>query len=113
MFVGLKKSSHLTILFMKSPKDCTNIDEVRSCIDNIDSQIIELLAQRFDYVKAVVPFKSKTAEGVIAQERREQVLKDRRHLAQKHGLNPDTIEKMYKLLIDYFIEEEMKIINNK
>jgi len=98
---------------MKSPKDCTSIDEVRLCIDNIDAQIIELLAQRFEYVKAVVPFKSKTADGVIAKERREQVLKDRRILAEKHGLNPDTIEKMYCLLIEYFIDEEMKIIEKQ
>lgn len=98
---------------MKSPKDCTSIDEVRSCIDNIDAQIIELLAQRFEYVKAVVPFKSKTAEGVIAKERRVQVLKDRRMLAEKYGLNPDTIEKMYMLLIEYFIDEEMKIIEKQ
>ncbi len=100
---------------MKSPQDCTNISEVREGIDNIDIQIIELLAQRFEYVKAVVPFKDKSADGIIAKERRDQVLKERRRLAERHGLNPDTIENMYKLLIQHFIDEEMKILekNNK
>ena len=98
---------------MKSPQECQSIQEVRECIDAIDNQVVELLAKRFEYVKAVVPFKQKTAEGIIAQERKEQVLRDRRVLAEKHGLNPDTIEEMYKLLIQYFIDEEMQLLNNQ
>ena len=98
---------------MKSPSECSSIEEVRECIDIIDSQIIELLATRFEYVKAVVPFKEKTIDGIIAIERREQVLKERRLLAEKHGLNGDTIEQMYKLLIEYFIDEEMQLLNNQ
>lgn len=98
---------------MKPAKDCQNITEIRECIDNIDTQIIELLAQRFEYVKAVVPFKEKTAEGIIAHERRDQVLKERRNLATKHGLNPDTIEDMYKLLIQHFIDEEMQLLKKE
>lgn len=97
---------------MKSPQECKSIHEVRECIDAIDSQIIELLADRFEYVKAVVPFKDKTADGIIAKERKEQVLRDRRALAEKHGLDPNTIEEMYKLLIQYFIDEEMQLLDN-
>lgn len=96
---------------MKSPQECKTIHEVRECIDTIDTQIIELLATRFEYVKAVVPFKDKTADAIIAKERKEQVLRDRRALAEKHGLNPDTIEEMYKLLIQYFIDEEMQLLD--
>ena len=95
---------------MKSPKECANIEEVRFGIDTIDNQIIELLATRFEYVKAVVPFKEKTPDAIIAQERRDHVLKERRKMAERHGLNPDTIEEMYKLLIQHFIDEEMKIL---
>jgi len=98
---------------MKSPKDCQNINEVRECIDTIDSQIIELLAQRLEYVRAVVPFKDKTVDAIIAEERRDQVLRDRRALAQKHGLNPDIIEDIYKLLIQYFIDEEIQLLDNQ
>jgi isochorismate pyruvate lyase len=96
---------------MKSPQECKSIQEVRECIDSIDNQIIELLATRFEYVKAVVPFKEKTADGIIAKERKEQVLRERRALAEKHGLSPDIIEEMYKMLIQYFIDEEMQLLD--
>ncbi len=96
---------------MKSPKECITIDEVRNCIDTIDEQIIKLLALRFNYVKATVPFKDKTEAGIIAQERKDAVLKSRRLLAEEQGLNPNIIEDIYKKLIQYFIEEEMRIIN--
>ncbi len=97
---------------MKSPQECTNIEEVRYGIDTIDNQIIELLATRFEYVKAVVPFKEKTPDAIVAKERRDHVLQERRKMAERHGLNPDTIEEMYKLLIQHFIDEEMKILEN-
>jgi isochorismate pyruvate lyase len=98
---------------MKLPKECQNIEEVRACIDSLDAEIIALLAKRFEYVKAVVPFKNKTTEGIIAEERRLQVLKERRLMAEKNGLNPDVIESIYKKLIQYFINEELKLIEQK
>lgn len=96
---------------MKLPQECVNIDEVRACIDHLDNQIIEMLATRFEYVKAVVPFKDKTPDAIIAKERKEHVLRERREMAIKHGLSPDTIEEMYKLLIQYFIDEEMQLLD--
>jgi len=104
---------NFNILFMKSPQECQNINEIRECIDTIDSQIIELLAKRFDYVKSIVPFKAKTTDAIIAKERKEQVIKSRRALAEKYELDPDIIEQMYTLLINYFIEQEIKLINAK
>lgn len=104
---------YFNTLFMKSPQECQNINEVRECIDTIDSQIIELLAKRFDYVKAIVPFKAKTTDAIIAKERKEQVIKSRRNLAEKYGLDPVIIEQIYTLLINYFIEQELKLISTK
>jgi isochorismate pyruvate lyase len=92
---------------MKSPADCTSIDEIRQAIDELDRTIVETLGRRFAYVKAITRFK-KTAEDVAAPARYQQVLATRRAWAEEAGLNPDVIEQMYRLLIAYFIDEEMK-----
>lgn len=95
----------------RKPSECTEIGHVRAEIDNIDQVIITLLGKRFEYVREVVKYKERTAEGVVANGRREQVLRERRALAIENGLDPDVIEKMYADLVQYFIDEEMKIMN--
>jgi isochorismate pyruvate lyase len=60
----------------------------------------------------VVNFK-KTPEEVRAPARYAEVMRRRRELAKANGLNPDVIEEMYKLLVDNFIQEEMKILNER
>lgn len=95
----------------KKPSECTNITEVRNEIDNIDKVIIELLSQRFEYVKEVVKYKENTPGSIEAPERKKAVLECRRKWAEENGLSPDVIEKLYLDLIQYFIDEEMKIKN--
>lgn len=97
---------------MRSPQECTNIAEVRNGIDCIDKQIIELLSTRFGYVCEVVKYKEKTAEGIEASDRRAAVIATRRQWAQEAGLSPDVMEKIYNMLIEYFIEEEKKLVHS-
>lgn len=96
----------------KLPQECTNITEVRTEIDNIDADIIKLLSARFEYVREVVKYKEKTASGIEASDRRAAVINSRRKWAEEAGLNPDVIESIYNTLIEYFIVEEKKIMNN-
>lgn len=95
---------------MKTASECNNIEEVRASIDELDKKIINLLGERFSFVKGIVKFKEKNHDSILAKERFEAVIKSRRKLAEENGLNPDVIENMYRILISYFIEEEMKLI---
>lgn len=92
---------------MKEPNECTSIEDVREAIDAIDRDIIGALAHRFQYVKAITRFKKTEAE-VRATDRYHAVLRARRQWAAEAGLNPDVVEQMYRLLIEHFIEEELK-----
>ena len=92
---------------MKSPAECTSIEDVRAAIDELDQEIVQALGLRYQYVRAITRFK-KTAEDVRAPVRRAAVLTARRAWAAEVGLDPDVIEAMYTLLIDHFVAEEMK-----
>ena len=93
-------------------READSLQVCREAIDSIDAEIIRLLGNRARYVHQVTKFK-KTAEDVPAPERYQAVLKDRRELAEKQGLNPEVIEGMYRLLIDNFILEEIEIIRRR
>jgi len=95
---------------MKRPSECTSIEEVRASIDTIDEQIISLIGKRALYVNEVVKYKKHDKESVLAVKRQEEVLRRRRELAVQNNLDPEVIEKMYRTLIDYFVNTELKIL---
>lgn len=92
---------------MKTPDECENMADIRAEIDQLDRQVIALVGQRFAYVKAASKFKT-SETSVRAPERFEAMLQQRRAWAEEEGLNADTIKKMYRDLVNHFIEEEMK-----
>jgi len=91
---------------MKHPEKCENMNDIRIEIDAIDKNVISLLGERFEYVKAASAFKT-SETSVRAPERFETMLKQRRDWAKQEGLNADAIEKMYRDLVNHFIAEEM------
>ena len=93
----------------KLPGDCTSKEEIRQQIDVIDKEIIALFARRFEYVQAIVKFK-KDAESVVAQDRKNEVIQLRGKWAEESGLDKDTFEEIYRLLIDSNIDKEMEIL---
>jgi isochorismate pyruvate lyase len=92
---------------MKDPDECANIHEVREEIDIIDREVIEALSKRFQYVIAAARFKTSEA-SVRSFDRFHDMLQQRREWAQESGLNPDVVENIYRHLVNYYIEEELK-----
>lgn len=92
---------------MKQSEECQNMSDIRSEIDKLDRQIIRLIGKRYEYVKAAAKFKT-SETSVRAPERFRAMIIERRAWAEKEGLNPDAIEKLYSDLIQHFISEEMK-----
>lgn len=96
----------------KNPNDCQSLEEVRNEIDKIDEHIISLFSERHKYVEAIVRFKN-DKDAVIAQERKDQVIIQRKKWAAKNGLNAETFEKIYTLLVDSNIRHELELLKSK
>ena len=99
-------------MILKKPGDCISAEEVRNEIDKIDHQIIKLYGERHKYIEEIVRFKE-DEEGIIAHDRKKQVLHDRKKWAEENGLDADTFEKMYILLIENNIKRELEILKQK
>jgi isochorismate pyruvate lyase len=111
-FKNRQKNIHYSIvpIRMKVPHECRNIEEVRREIDSIDAEIISLLGKRLDFIQAIVKYKN-NADDVYATGRYNAVIDERRKMAILHRLDPDVIEKIYRLLMDYFIEEQFNLLS--
>jgi isochorismate pyruvate lyase len=92
---------------MTNPDKFQSLDEVRSAMDSIDRQIVDLISQRVDCVRAAAKFKT-VAEAVADPERIQAVLTTRRRWAEEKGLDGGSIEALYRDLVAYCIAEEKK-----
>lgn len=97
---------------MRDPKQCNNIQEIREDIDEIDYQIIGLLGKRLNFVEEIVKFKT-DEEDIVAESRQKEVIELRRKWAENYNLDPDLIEKIYKMLIQFNIQKEMKLFRDQ
>jgi chorismate mutase len=52
-------------------------------------------------------------ESVVAQERKDQVIKERGEWAEKHGLDKDTFEQIYRFLVEHNIGKELDILEKR
>jgi chorismate mutase len=96
----------------KSPSECKSKEEIRTQIDRIDEEIISLFGLRFQYVSEIVKYKT-NAESVVAQDRKDQVIKQRGEWAEKYGLDKETFEQIYRFLVDHNIGKELEILKKK
>lgn len=97
---------------MKLPYECNSIEEIRQEIDEIDHSIIDLIAKRYSLIQEIIRFKSNTDE-VYAKKRYLAVINDRREIASGHQLDPDVIENIFRIMMDYFIKEQLELLKNK
>jgi len=107
---NIKKQHQLNPV--KSPSECNSKEEIREQIDLIDQEIIFLFATRFQYVSEIVRFK-KDKESVVAQDRKDHVIKVRGEWAEKHGLDKNTFEQIYRFLVDHNIGKELELLEGK
>tara|TARA_B100000029_G_scaffold495098_1_gene559680 strand:- start:9 stop:338 length:330 start_codon:yes stop_codon:yes gene_type:complete len=92
---------------MSIPFECNNLEQVRAQIDRLDTQIVELIAERTTYVIQAAKFK-KTKENVRVPKRIEEIIDRVRTLAHQFNLNPDVIDSIYRHIIETSIEEERR-----
>lgn len=86
----------------------TTIDEVRSNIDAIDRQIVELIALRQRWVIEAGKLKTDAA-AVRAPDRVEKVIGRVRALAADSSASPDVVERTYRAMIGAFIDLELTV----
>ena len=92
-------------------KKCNSLEEVRTEIDLIDDQLVDLIAQRSHLVKQAASFKN-TMEEVKAGSRIEYILQKVRHNAIKKGISPNMISDLFKIMIDEMVETEISEFRN-
>lgn len=72
---------------------------LRKRVDEIDDQLVLLLAKRVKVVTKIKKFKRKKKLAIVDKKREQEVLKKARKKAKKLGLSEDCVEKLLKLVM--------------
>lgn len=88
--------------------ECHSIQDVRTHIDRLDSQLVPLLAERSFYVSQAAKFKAEKKD-VVVPERIEQIVLRVRHMAIENGADPDLMERIYRSMLDAYIMFEAHV----
>ncbi len=92
------------------PQDCHSMQELRTQIDKLDFQLIEMLVTRAGYIDRAAQLKP--AEGLPARipDRVEDVVQRVRASSDDLGMDPDLAEQMWRILIDWSIAREERVL---
>lgn len=101
-----KLLSNLTPLKRGSKEQ--QLSELRSEIDNVDSELLHCLRKRMEISSQIGQFKKEHDIAVLQMSRWEQVLSSRLAQAEKIGLNPQMVKEIFDLIHKESIEKQLK-----
>ena len=100
------KSAHVPI------RRCKTLADVRREIDRLDRRIVRLLSERGGYVGEAARIKE-SASQIVDRARIEAVVEKARGRAAILGADADTVERIYRAMIDAYIVFERKQFSKK
>ena len=98
---------------LTKPGDCNSMDELRHQIDKLDVKIIELLANRSEFIDRATELKKSNGMPARIPERIESVVSNARNASEELDLDADLVEKIWRILIDWSIQREAEIIREE
>jgi len=91
---------------------CDSLSHIRSSIDCIDYRIIELIAQRAQYVQQAAQYKS-SLEEVKAEQRVINMFEQRNDWATNFKIEGKLVESVFQSIINHFINKETEIFHEQ
>lgn len=89
-----------------APDLCSTMEEVRAGVDNVDRELLALLATRFGYMRAAARIKPERGQ-VRDEARKAAVIAAAGAGAEARGLPPQVIERMWDVLVEGSIAYEL------
>jgi chorismate mutase-like protein len=85
-----------------------SLNELRKEIDEIDLELLKILAKRVDAVKQIGQVKDVQGIPIVDETRREKLLKAVKEKAKALGISEDFVGKLFEIIHDHAVELQKK-----
>ena len=89
----------------RKPQDCSGMSEVRAEIDRIDTALVDLIAERLEFVDRAWQLKTSPGDAYVPW-RIQQVIDKVKARAEQQGLPPELTEALWRQMIGWFVQYE-------
>lgn len=86
---------------------------LRAEIDALDRRLLELLGHRTRLIDRAAQIKMAVGLPARIEARVEEVAANARRIAAEQGVNPDLAERLWRMMMDHFIAQEDRIMENR
>ena len=95
------------------PQFENKLELLRSRIDGIDNEILEILAQRMSIVKQIGLYKKENKVTALQINRWAQIMEDRGRLAEKLSLDDTFVKALFQLIHEDSVRQQTDIMDNE
>lgn len=95
-----------------NPADCSTMTDVRAGVDQVDRELVALLARRFGYMDAAARIKP-VREAVRDEARKSQVIANARAAAAAAGVPEDAVAELWERLVEASIAYEFAAFDRR
>ncbi len=89
------------------------LEELRSEIDKIDEELVDILARRMDIVEEIAKYKKENNITILQLKRWNQIIQDRLDAGVRLGLSREFILKLLEVLHEETIQRQTEVMNRK
>lgn len=83
----------------------SELETLRGQVDGIDSEIIELLAKRFEVTAQIGKLKARESLNAVDPDRETNQTKRYQRLAAEKGLNPEVLVNVFRVVIEEVVRK--------
>jgi len=108
------KSLINSLVFRKSEIDAssaTKLDELRDQIDEVDREIIEIIAKRMEIARDIGEYKKENDIKILQSKRWDSIAKDRSEQGTEKGLTADFMTELYQSIHKESIRQQGEVMN--
>lgn len=103
----------LNLLVIRDVTQTTeNLSELRRQIDNIDEQLLELLAKRMRISREIGVYKKEHNMPILQSPRYNEILENRSNMGESMDLNPEFVKEILREIHEESVRQQMEIMTN-
>ena len=94
-----------------NPEFLSKLDSLRAQIDDADTRILELIADRFKVITEIGNYKKENNITILQPDRWFEILKNRKELGTELNLNDEFVDRLLKIIHKESVSIQTKIMN--